>query len=404
MDALLAELDGAGFVVSVDTSRAAVLEVCLGHDVHMLNDIGGLADPVLAARAGEAGLAACGMASFSSPGDACGVEATLEALDLVAARAAAAGIDRLVLDPGVGLWTADRTVEDDWALCCAFDRFTRLDHPVLAAVSRKTFLGALTGRGPGGAPRRLARRHGIAAREGGAPRPDARRPRDCGPAPGAGPAGGLPVTTAFAIHALGTPILVPGDDLAGALLDAVALTEAGAFRDGDVVVVAETAVATVEGSVIPLDEVAPSVEADDARPPVCPRPPGRPGGPRGVGPGRRRHRRLPALPQERDAPAERGGRRLERPAGACHAPAEGPGRLRRAAQGRPRAARRRPPRRHHRRLTDPRDAPGMRGRRDRLRGDPGRDRRTGADRPLRPGAPGDQARGGRQHRLGRGGS
>jgi dihydropteroate synthase len=143
METLLAELDGSGFVVSVDTTRPAVLETCLGHDVHMLNDIGGLADPALSARAGEAGLAACGMASFSTPGDACGVEATLEALNLVAARAAVAGIDRLVLDPGIGLWTADRTVEHDWALCCAFDRFTALGYPVLAAISRKTFLGAL---------------------------------------------------------------------------------------------------------------------------------------------------------------------------------------------------------------------------------------------------------------------
>lgn len=148
MDALLSELDGGGFAISVDTARPAVLETALRHDVHMLNDIGGLSDPVLAARAGEAGLAACGMASFSAPGDACGVEATLEALGLVMARAESAGIDRLVLDPGVGLWTERRTVEHDWALCCAFDRFTALDRPVLAAVSRKTFLGALTGRAP----------------------------------------------------------------------------------------------------------------------------------------------------------------------------------------------------------------------------------------------------------------
>ena len=148
MDALLTELDGGGFVVSVDTTRLAVLEVALAHEVHMLNDIGGLADPALAARAGEAGIAACGMASFSSPGDAYGVEATLEALALVEARAGAAGIDCLVLDPGVGLWTNRRTVEDDWALCCAFDRFAALDRPVLAAISRKSFLGALTGRPP----------------------------------------------------------------------------------------------------------------------------------------------------------------------------------------------------------------------------------------------------------------
>lgn len=148
MDALLSELDGAGFVVSVDTQYPAVLETCLEHDIHMLNDIGGLANGALARRAGEAGLAACGMASFSSPGDACGVEATLRALGLVEERAAAAEIKCLILDPGIGLWTPARTAEHDWALCCAFDRFASLGRPVLAAVSRKTFLGALTCRPP----------------------------------------------------------------------------------------------------------------------------------------------------------------------------------------------------------------------------------------------------------------
>ncbi len=72
----------------------------------------------------------------------------------------------------------------------------------------------------------------------------------------------MPVTSTFSVHALGTPVLVPGDDLAGALLDAVARTDAGAFRDGDVIVVAETMVATVEGSVIALDQVTPSSEAE----------------------------------------------------------------------------------------------------------------------------------------------
>ena len=153
MDALLTGSMAPGSAISVDTSHLAVLETCLAHDIHMLNDIGGLVDPALAARAGEAGLAACGMASFSTPGDSCGVDATLEALALVVTRAAAAGIEPLILDPGVGLWTAARTVEHDWALCCAFDRFTAFGYPVLAAVSRKTFLGELTGRPSDGRPR-----------------------------------------------------------------------------------------------------------------------------------------------------------------------------------------------------------------------------------------------------------
>ena len=150
MDGLLSELDGTGYPVSVDTMHPSVLETCLSHDVQMLNDIGGLVDPALTALAADAGLAACAMASFGTHGDAVGVEATLAALGLVRERARKAGIDRLVLDPGIGLWTPGRTVEHDWSLCCAFERFTAAGDPVLAAVSRKTFLGSITGRPPAG--------------------------------------------------------------------------------------------------------------------------------------------------------------------------------------------------------------------------------------------------------------
>ncbi len=148
MDALLSELDGTGYVISVDTMHTEVLENCLRHDVHMLNDINGFRDPALVRRAAEAGLAGCGMAAFEAPGDPLGVEATLNALAQVVIRAGDAGLSELVLDPGIGLWTSERTVEHDWALCCCFDRFSRLGTPLLAAISRKTFLGRLTGRPP----------------------------------------------------------------------------------------------------------------------------------------------------------------------------------------------------------------------------------------------------------------
>lgn len=146
MHALLAELDGTGYVISVDTMHTDVLETCLRHDIHMLNDINGFGDPALVRRAAEAGLAGCGMAAFEAPGDPLGVEATLDALALVVTRAEDVGLSELVLDPGIGLWADGRTVDHDWALCCAYDRFAELDIPLLAAISRKTFLGRLTGR------------------------------------------------------------------------------------------------------------------------------------------------------------------------------------------------------------------------------------------------------------------
>src|SRR5208283_6016654 len=59
-----------------------------------------------------------------------------------------AGVNEYVLDPGIGIWTPFRSVGDDWELCRNFEKFQRFDRPVLAAVSRKTFIGMLLNRDP----------------------------------------------------------------------------------------------------------------------------------------------------------------------------------------------------------------------------------------------------------------
>lgn len=143
IEAALDQLDGSGITISVDTMSPAVLGTCLRHEVHALNDIRGLADPALAALAADAGLPVIAMAANYLPGDPKGVPATLQALQTVINRCEQVGIKDVILDPAVGLWTAERTVEDDWALCTHFMSFTALDYPVLAAVSRKTFIGDL---------------------------------------------------------------------------------------------------------------------------------------------------------------------------------------------------------------------------------------------------------------------
>ncbi|MDK2990329.1 MAG: dihydropteroate synthase [Methanoculleus sp.] len=148
MDAALSELDGTGITVSVDTRHPEVLEVCLRHDVHAVNDISGLADERYARAVADSGLPVFAMASFREPGDAVGLAATREALEAVVKRCALLGIDEYVLDPAVGRWTLERTSEDDWELCRNFSSFLAFGRPVLAAVSRKTFIGDLLGRGP----------------------------------------------------------------------------------------------------------------------------------------------------------------------------------------------------------------------------------------------------------------
>mgnify|MGYP005831866251 CR=1 FL=1 len=148
VDAALAELDGTGITLSVDTRYPEVLEVCLRHEIHAANDIAGLSDERYARLVADAGLPVFAMASFREPGDAVGLAATLTALRTVTERCAHFCIDEYVLDPGVGRWVPERTSEDDWELCRNFASFAAFNRPVLAAVSRKTFLGDLLGRGP----------------------------------------------------------------------------------------------------------------------------------------------------------------------------------------------------------------------------------------------------------------
>ena len=150
VDAALAEFDGTGITLSVDTRHPEVLDVCLRHDIHAVNDISGLADERYARAIADSGLPVFAMASFKEPGDAVGLAATLSALEAVIARCARYGIDEYVLDPAVGRWVPERKSEDDWELCRNFGAFSAFERPVLAAISRKTFIGDLLEREPEG--------------------------------------------------------------------------------------------------------------------------------------------------------------------------------------------------------------------------------------------------------------
>jgi dihydropteroate synthase len=148
IDAALRELDGSGITVSVDTMNPWVLDACLRHEIHAINDISGLVSEAYARKAAESGLPAFLMASVSQPGDAVGLDATMAALKTVMGRCDAAGIRNYILDPAIGIWTPFRSIEDDWTLCRHFTDFRRFDRPLLAAISRKTFIGDLLNRAP----------------------------------------------------------------------------------------------------------------------------------------------------------------------------------------------------------------------------------------------------------------
>ena len=72
----------------------------------------------------------------------------MSALSLVIERAEKYGIEELILDPAIGKWIPEWEPEDDWELCRHFSEFQAFERPLLAAVSRKTFIGDLTGGSP----------------------------------------------------------------------------------------------------------------------------------------------------------------------------------------------------------------------------------------------------------------
>jgi dihydropteroate synthase len=148
IDEALKELDGSGITISVDTMNPWVLDVCLKHMIHAINDISGLVSSSYTQKAAASGLPMFLMASVDQPGDAVGLKATNNALTMVVRRCEAAGIKDYILDPGIGIWTPFRSVRDDWILCRHFAEFAQFDRPLLGAISRKTFIGDLLDRDP----------------------------------------------------------------------------------------------------------------------------------------------------------------------------------------------------------------------------------------------------------------
>ena len=65
----------------------------------------------------------------------------------------------------------------------------------------------------------------------------------------------------FSVHGIRTRIISPGDDIAGLVIEAAENTPCGPIREGDVIVLAESAVATAEGRIVALESVVPSEKA-----------------------------------------------------------------------------------------------------------------------------------------------
>jgi dihydropteroate synthase len=144
-----------GAVVSVDTYKPGVARAAIAAGAAIVNDVSGLRDPELADVCAETGAGLVVMHTRAAPKQklldpafdgrvAADIEAFLsERIDAVLGR----GIrfEQLMLDPGPDFGkTPAQTVEALRAL----ERLHALGRPLLLAVSRKDFIGAITGRPP----------------------------------------------------------------------------------------------------------------------------------------------------------------------------------------------------------------------------------------------------------------
>lgn len=69
------------------------------------------------------------------------------------------------------------------------------------------------------------------------------------------------MNASFSVCGLEIPVLSPGDPFARLIAAAAIISPCDGICDGDVIVLAESAVATVEGRIVPLESVVPSARA-----------------------------------------------------------------------------------------------------------------------------------------------
>jgi dihydropteroate synthase len=150
---LVSALAGEGVVVSVDTWKPGVARAVVDAGASMLNDVSGLHSPELASVAASSGAALVLMHTRAAPKEerfpgyadpVADVESMLS--DLIA-RAREIGVpdDQLVIDPGPDF---AKTPEETVAVLRRLDALRPLGRPLLLAVSRKYFVGAITGKPP----------------------------------------------------------------------------------------------------------------------------------------------------------------------------------------------------------------------------------------------------------------
>ena len=145
-------VDEVDVPVSVDTYKPRVAAECLALGASWVNDITGLEDPRMVEVARAAG---AGVVIMHMRGRPRTMQQEVHYDDLMgeilaflrerASRARAAGIENIVIDPGIGF---GKTASHNLELLRRLREFEVLGRPILVGPSRKSFLGSLPSRLP----------------------------------------------------------------------------------------------------------------------------------------------------------------------------------------------------------------------------------------------------------------
>ncbi|KFB10149.1 dihydropteroate synthase [Nitratireductor basaltis] len=134
-------------VISVDTYRAQTALLAVEQGAHIVNDVWGLQkEPEIARVAAQTG---AGLVIMHNGRDRSRHEDVIEDqfrfLDRSLSIAGQAGVsdDQIVLDPGFGFAKDER---ENLQLMARFGELKRYDHPFAVGLSRKRFIGSVTGR------------------------------------------------------------------------------------------------------------------------------------------------------------------------------------------------------------------------------------------------------------------
>ena len=144
--------EGITTPISIDTRKAAVAEAALNAGADMVNDVTALRfDPRMAGLVADRGVPVCLMHSVADPEtmqDHARYQDVLAEVyrhleqRIEAAAAAGIGLDRIVVDPGIGF---GKTAAHNIRLIRDIAAFHSLGAPVLLGASRKRFIGTIGG-------------------------------------------------------------------------------------------------------------------------------------------------------------------------------------------------------------------------------------------------------------------